>query len=166
MVAIKSNILMKKGFFKWKLIIKNRVIILIARRFFAQSICTLKVGKGLYKGHISIFLFTHDFAAWVLESIPSSIQSITANRLYAMKLLKKQEKSPFTARKSKPADKNGISQRQKDQACISCMKWTLLLGSLWKVKHRMVVTTSKNQTLHEVIRKCKFEVFPFRFYIF
>ena len=117
-------------------------------------------------GHISIFLFTPDFVAWVLESIPSSIQSITANRLYAMKLLKKQEKSPFTARKSKPTDKNGISQRHKDQACISCMKWTLLLGSLWKVKHRIFVTTSKNQTLHEVIRKCKFQVFHFRFYIF
>ena len=93
---------MKMGYFKWKLIIKNGVIILIARRFFARSICTPKRGKGLYKGHIGIFLFTPaDFAVSVFESIPSSILSITANRLYVMKRANKEEKRPYTARKSK-----------------------------------------------------------------
>ena len=92
---------MKMGYFKWKLIIKNGVIILIARRFFARSICTLKLGKGLYKGHIGIFLFTPDFPVSVFESIPSSILSITANRLYVMKPANKEEKRPYAARKAK-----------------------------------------------------------------
>ena len=98
------------------------MIILIVRRFSARSGFTVELGKGLYMGHISIFLFTPDFAVSLFESIPSSILSITANRLYVTKRAKKEEKSPYTARKSKPGDKTGISQKQKDQACISCMK--------------------------------------------
>ena len=38
--------------------------------------------------------------------------------------------------------------------------------SLWKVKHRICVTTSKNQTLRELIGKWNFQVFSFRFNTF